>query len=116
MDNKTKRDMTIWEAADIVAATLNDDKHNFSTQERKALEVALFALKHKADHSYCQARWNPDGTHPQCILPFSGCIDCPISRDWQSKHTDEELVKTLIDMGWEEVLVPDYKERLQNNA
>ena len=120
-----KREMTIWEAADIIACMIGAEERYTPTdalpdedQKHKALEVAFKALRYKADKSYCQHIKNPDGTYHKCIMPFTLCTECPINK-YLVEHSisEEDVAKELIALGWEELLTPEcrekYKEELE---
>lgn len=121
MATNSKREMTIWEAADIIACMIGSEERYTPTdalpdedQKHKALEVAFKTLRHKADKSYCQHIKNPDGTYLKCIMPFTLCPECPINRYLIGQDiSEEDMAKELIALGWEELLTPECKQRLQ---
>lgn len=127
MSESKKRDMMLGEAAEIIEYMLGRGEYAKQFGEspnpvivgypdiekgREALEVALKAIQQKK--SFC--RLLVDSADPtqnrQCIQPFGQCVDCPIHKYTHDEISDEEIVKILTDLGWEELLVPDYKERL----
>lgn len=112
------RKMTIWEAADIIECMLGDNASSLSEdQKHKALEVALKALRHKADKSYCQHVKNPDGTYHKCIMPFNLCMDCPINRYLIGRCiSEEDMAKELIALGWGEMLTPECRQKYEETG
>ena len=121
MTTKLKREMTIWEAADIIACMIGSEERYTHTdalpdedQKHKALEVAFKALRYKADKSYCPNIKNPDGTYHICIMPFTPCAECPINRFLIGQDiSEEDMAKEIIALGWEELLTQECKQRLQ---
>lgn len=120
MVTNSKREMTIWEAADIIACMIGSEERYTPTdarpdedQKHKALEVAFKTLRYKADKSYCQHIKNSDGTYHKCIMPFTLCTECPINRYLIGQDiSEEEMAKAVINLGWEELLTPECKQRL----
>ncbi len=127
MSELKKRDMMLDEAAEIIEYMLGRGEYAKQFGEspnpvvvgypdigkgREALEVALKAIRKKK--SFCRLLVDPaDPTQNRpCIQPFGECVDCPIHKYTHDEISDEEIVKILTDLGWEELLVPDYKERL----
>ena len=127
MSEPKKRDMMLGEAAEIIEYMLGRGEYAKRFGEspypviigypdiekgREALEIALKAIQQKK--SFCRLLVDPtDPTQNRpCIQPFGECVDCPIHKYTHDEMSDEEIVKILIDLGWEELLVPDYKERL----
>ena len=124
MSESKKREMTIWEAADIIACMIGSEERYTPTdalpndeQKHEALEVAFKALRYKADKSYCQHIKNPDGTYHKCILPFTRCPECPINRYLIGRYiSEEDLAKELIALGWEELLIPEFLEKYKKDC
>lgn len=129
MSEPKKRDMMLGEAAEIIEYMLGGGEYAKRFGEfpypviigypdiekgREALEIALKAIQQKK--SFCRLLVDPaDPTHNRpCIQPFGECVNCPIHKYTHDEMSDEEIVKVLTDLGWEELLVPDYKERLDN--
>ena len=117
----SKREMTIWEAADIIACMIGTEERYTPAdvlpsedQKHKALEVAFKALRHKADKSYCQHVKNPDGTYHKCIMPFDLCTDCPINRYLIGRCiSEEDMARELIALGWGEMLTPECRQKFE---